>query len=143
MTVLKWALIIFGVLFLALAAGVFGLFYWGTTVEAVKVTTADLEVGGSYPDDEREALYAACNAKLNNPGDAQTGCRCLADRAGSDLTRFGRMELTATFQGDLTQLVALGKGLSESGIPEARSKELQEDSSQRIQQLLAACGFAK
>lgn len=143
MTVLKWALVIFGVLFLALAAGVFGLFYWGTTVEPVKIVASDLEVGGSYPDDEREALYAACNSKLNKPGDAQSGCRCLADRAGTDLTRFGRMELAATFEGDLTRLVALGKGLSESGIPEARAKEMQEASGQRIQQLLAACGFAK
>lgn len=143
MTVLKWVLIIFGVLFLAVAAVLFGGYYWASSIESVRITASDLEVGGSYPDDEREALSAICAAKTGNTGDADTGCRCLADKAGTQLSRFERLLLTATYKGSATQMVALTKGLLDSGIPESELDTLEVKSKERVDELMSECGLAK
>ena len=63
MTVLKWVLIAFGVLFFLGAAGLFGVLYWASNVETVQVTQADLAIGGSYPPEEKQALLDACNGR--------------------------------------------------------------------------------
>ncbi len=63
MTVLKWVLIAFGVLFFLAAAGAFGVLYWASSVETVQVTQADLAIGGSYPPEEKQALLNACNGR--------------------------------------------------------------------------------
>jgi hypothetical protein len=63
MTVLKWVLVIFGVLFLAGAAAMVGIFYWASNVPTVHVTEADLAIGGSYPPEEKQALLEAEDLK--------------------------------------------------------------------------------
>lgn len=143
MTVLKWVLVIFGVLFLVVAAVVFGGFYWASTVESVKLTAADLEVGGAYPEDEREALYSACKTKRAAAADAETPCRCIADHAATDFSRFERLVLTASFEGSPTKIVALTKGLLESGIPQARLDELDQQANERTKKLLSSCGIGQ
>ena len=93
MTVLKWLLIIFGVLFLAFMAVVIGGYYWASTVESVKLTAADMEVGGSYPPDERQALLGACQ-KSGVAGADASACTCVADKAGTESSRFERLVVT-------------------------------------------------
>ena len=68
-------------------------------------------------------------------------CVCLADRAGWDFSRFERLVFIASFGDDPTQVVALTKGLIDSGIPQSRVDELQKDSNSRIDGLLKACGY--
>ena len=67
MTVLKWVLVIFGVLFLAGAAAMVGIFYWASNVPTVQVTEADLTIGGSYPPEEKQMAQDACDL-LNRRG---------------------------------------------------------------------------
>ena len=143
MTVLKWVLVIFGVLFLAVAAILFGAYFWASSIDSVRISTEDLEVGGSYPDDERQALLNACKAKRSGTGDAETVCNCIADRAGTEFSRFERLILTASFEGSPTKIVALTKGLLDSGVPEPRLEEMEQQSNQRTQKLLSSCGLKK
>ncbi len=43
MTVLKWLLVIFGVLFVAVLAVIIGGYYWASSVEGVKITAEDIK----------------------------------------------------------------------------------------------------
>ena len=141
MAVLKWLLIVGGVLFLIGAAVVFGFLYWASSVPSIKVTEADLAVGGSYPPEERQALLDACNrtGKLKN----KDSCTCIADRAGSEASRFQRLVLIATLEGSPTKVVAVTKGLIESGVPKERSEALEKDSEKRFEDLMKACGVGQ
>src|SRR3954469_25050627 len=105
MTVLKWVVIVFGVLFFVGAAATFGVLYWASGVESVHVTEADLAVGGSYPPDEKLALLNACNGR--NVTKREDSCTCIANRAGPELSRFLRLVLTATLEGNATRVIAL------------------------------------
>ena len=143
MTVLKWVLIAFGVLLLVIIAVVAGGLYWASTVESVKLTAADLEVGGSYPADERQELLDSCQKGSETPESTKDACTCIADRAGTEFSRFERLALTAGFEGSPTKIVALTKGLIESGIPEAKVNEMEANSKQRIEGLMKSCGLEK
>jgi hypothetical protein len=143
MSVLKWILVIFGVLFLVFLAIVIGGFYWASTVESVRLTADDIKVGGAYPPEERQALVDACQKNLKVPADDKGACTCLADKAGADLSHFDRLVLTAGFEASPTQIVALTKGLMESGIPEAEVNAMQTDSKTRIDEVLKSCGLEK
>ena len=101
MTVLKWVVIVFGVLFFLGAAAMFGVLYWASSVESVHVTEADLAIGGSYPPEEKLALLNACNGR--NVTKREDSCTCIADRAGTELSRFLRLVLTATLEGSADQ----------------------------------------
>jgi hypothetical protein len=141
MSVLKWLLVIFGVLFLAALAIIIGGYYWASTVEGVKLTAEDIKVGGAYPPEERQALLDACQKNMKKPADDKGACTCIADKAGTQFSRFERLALTAGFEGSPTKIVALTKGLIDSGIPQADVEKMQADSKTRISDLLNACGL--
>ena len=63
MKVFKWVLIALGTLVLVFVAVIVG---WLATIETVKLTAADLDVGGSYPAEERQALFDACKSNREN-----------------------------------------------------------------------------
>jgi hypothetical protein len=139
MTVLKWVVIVFGVLFFLGAAAMFGVLYWASSVESVHVTEADLAVGGSYPPEEKLALLEACNGR--NVTKREDSCMCIADRAGTELSRFLRLVLTATLEGSATKIVAVTKGLLDSGVPEEKTKQIEKESEARFDALMQACGL--
>jgi hypothetical protein len=139
MTVLKWVLIVFSVLFVIGAAFVGGFFYWASGVPSVAVTEADLAVGGSYTPEERQALIDACTKRPEVKN--KDSCTCIADRAGSEASRFERLVLTATLEGSPTKVVAITKGLIASGVAEEKTKELQDKSKKRFENVMKACGF--
>jgi hypothetical protein len=141
MAVLKWVLIILGSIVLAGLIVIVGTFYWASTVQSVKLTEADLKIGGDYPAEERQELLDIC-AKKRKPGaEGDDRCVCIADRAGRDFSRFERLVFIASFEGNATRVVALTKGLIDSGIAQSRIDELQKDSKTRIDGLLKACGY--
>ena len=140
MTVLKWVLVIFGVLFIAFFAIIIGGYYWASTVESVKVTADDIKVGGPYPPDERQALLDACNKNMKKPANDKGACTCIADKAGTDFSRFERLALTAGFDASPTKIVALTKGLMDSGLPKAVVDDMEANSKKRIDDLMTACG---
>ncbi len=110
-------------LFLAVLAVVLGGYYWASTVEGVKLDAADLKVGGTYPPEERQALLDACQKNMKKPADDKGACTCIADKAGTEFSRFERLALIAGFEGSPTKIVALTKGLIASGIPQARGRD--------------------
>lgn len=142
MTVLKWVLVIFGVLFLLGAAGLVGVLWWASSIESVHITEADLAAGGSYPPEEKQALLDACNkshAQKNN----SEACTCIADKASTDLSRFLRLILTATLEGNATKVVAVTKGLMSSGVPQDKATALEKEAETRFDGLMQACGLGK
>lgn len=139
MTLLKWILVIGGVLFLLAGAAFIGIYYWADSVPSVKVTEADLAIGGSYPPEEREALLAACNKR--NVNKRPDSCTCIADKAGTDLSRFLRLVLTASLEGSATRIVAITKGLMESGVAPEKVDGVEKESEQRFEAMMKACGL--
>ncbi len=49
--------------------------------------------------------------------------------------------LTATLEGSATKIVAVTKGLLDSGVPEEKTKEVEKQSEQRFKDLMNACGL--
>jgi hypothetical protein len=143
MSVLKWLLVIFGVLFLAFLAVLIGGYYWASTVESVKLDADDIKVGGAYPPEERQALLDSCRKSMKIPTAEHGACVCLADKAGTDFSRFERLVLTAGFEGSPTKIVALTKGLIDSGIPQTEVDDMHAGSKTRIDDLMKACGLEK
>jgi hypothetical protein len=107
----------------------------------VKLTEADLKIGGDYPAEERQELLDICAKKRKTGTEGDDRCVCIADRAGKDFSRFERLVFLASFEGNATRVVALTKGLIDSGIAQSRIDELQKDSKARIDGLLKACGY--
>ncbi|MDP1909423.1 MAG: hypothetical protein Q8K85_14075, partial [Hyphomicrobium sp.] len=105
----------------------------------VQVTQADLAIGGSYPPQEKQALLDACNGR--NVEKRDDTCTCIADRAGTELSRFLRLDHTATLEGSATKIVAITKGLLDSGVPEEKIKGVEKQSEQRFKDLMNACGL--
>jgi hypothetical protein len=141
MTFLKWLLVIFGVLFLIFLAIIIGGYYWASTVESVKLTADDLKVGGAYPPEEHQALLEACKMNMKAPTGDPNACSCLADKVGTDLSRFERLTLTAGFEGSPTKIVALTKGLIDSGIPQSDIEAMESGSKARISEAMKGCGL--
>lgn len=139
MTLLKWVLAIAVVLFLAVSAGIIGLYYWASGIESVRVTQADLAIGGSYPPEEREALIAAC--EYRNVAKKSDTCTCIADRAGTELSRYLRLVLTASLEGSAGKVVAITKGLMEGGVSTDKVEAADKDLPQRIDLIMQACGL--
>lgn len=139
MTLLKWLLVIGGVLFLAFIASIVGMVYWASGIEGVHVAQADLAVGGSYPAEERTALLDACAKR--NVTKREDSCTCVADRAGAEMSRYERLILTAGLEGSASKVVALSKGLMESGVPAERIKAVDKDAQQRVTAIMQACGM--
>ena len=142
MKVLKWVLIVFGaVLLVFIAVGAGGL-YWASTVESVKLTAADLDIGGSYPPEERQALFDACKSSSENEGGDEAACTCLTDNAGTESSRLERLILVASFEGNWTRIVALVKGVAFSGLPEEKIDELRAYAKRRMKSLKTMCGLS-
>lgn len=141
MSVLKWILITLGVLVLAFIAILVGGYYWASTVESVKLDAADLKVGGAYPPEERQALLDACQKNMQAPPGDKGACACIADKVGTAMSRFERLTLTAGFDGSATKIVALTKGLIDSGIPQAEVDAMQAGSKARINDVMKSCGL--
>ena len=118
----------------------FGVLYWASGVESVQVTEADLAIGGSYPPEEKQALHRRLQRPQRRAKREDT-CTCIADRAGTELSRFLRLVLTATLEGSATKIVAVTKGLLDSGVPEEKTKEVEKQSEQRFKDLMNACGL--
>jgi hypothetical protein len=140
MTLLKWVLVIAGVLFLAAAAAMVGALYWASNVPSVQVTEADLAIGGNYPPEEKQALLDACNSRNVAKPD---NCTCIADKAGTELSRFLRLILTATFEGSATKIVGVTKGLLNSGVPEEKAQAMEKEAEARFDTLMQACGLGQ
>jgi hypothetical protein len=139
MTLLKWVLVVVGVLFVLGAAAMVGVLYWASSIESVQVTEADLAVGGSYSPEEKQALLDACNGR--NVSKRPDSCTCIADKAGTELSRFLRLILTATFEGSATKIVAVTKGLINSGVPQEKAEAMEKEAEQRFEALMQACGL--
>jgi len=141
MKVLKWVLIVFGAILLVLIAiGGVG-FFWASNVESVKLTAADLDVGGSYPAEERQALLDACKTSSDAEGSPEEACTCIADNAGTELSRFERLMLVAGLEVSATKIVALTKGLISSGVPQGKVDEMRAYAKQRTRTLVESCGI--
>ena len=141
MKVLKWVLIVFGAILLVLIAIGGAGFFWASNVESVKLTAADLDVGGSYPAEERQALLDACQKNSEADGADVTACTCIADNAGTQLSRFERLMLEAGLEVSATKIVALTKGLISSGVPQEKVDEMRAYAKQRSRDLVESCGL--
>lgn len=116
------------------------MFYvYQRNITPIGVTAADLEKGGSFSSEERSALVAACTARAKQ--DAAKVCGCVADKVATDLSRFDRIVLTATFQEKLSDVVAAGKGLIASGLPADRIKAAEDGSKVRMKDILKTCNL--
>jgi len=134
MKVLKWVLIVIGSLVLVLIA----LFI---AVDKEKLTAADFEVGGRYPVDERQTFLDACKGNWLNKDLDEAVCTCLADNAGTQLSRIGRLITVMVFEASPTRFVALVKGLCFSGVEQAKWDEMDAGFEENINLLMRSCGF--
>lgn len=139
MTLLRWVLVISVVLFFAGAAAIVAIGYWADAIESVPVTEADLVIGGSYPPEQRQALLDACSKR--NVAKREDTCTCIADGAGKDLSPFLRRVLVASLEGSASNIVALTKGLLQSGAPKEKVEGVEKESEQRFDALLHGCGL--
>jgi hypothetical protein len=140
MTVLKWVFVTIGVLVAAAIVVVVGVGYWASRVEAVHITEADLVPGGTYTPEDRETLLKACEKSKN--AKAPNCCPCIADN-GAKLSRYGRLLLGAGLDGmSPVRVVALTKGLIESGVSEAKIEAANKDLEQQGTAIKKACGLA-
>ena len=138
MNAFKWVLIVAGALFLVLVAVIIG---WLSTIETVKLTVADFEVGGTYPAEERRAVFYACKNSFEAEGADEVACTCVADNAKTQLSRFERLALVAIFLASTNRMMALGMGAETSGVSKEKLNELRAYSKQRRRTLLESCGL--
>ena len=106
-------------------------------IPAGAVTSADIEKGGTYSAEERAALVSACQARTKKDGEKV--CGCISDKVATEFSRFDRMVITATFQEKLSDIVAVTKGLVQSGIPAEKVKAAEDGSKGRIKELFKSC----
>ena len=114
-----------------------GFYLYQRNIAPVAVTVADLEKGGSFSADERAALKAACGLRVKKDGDMV--CGCIADKAATDVSRFDRMVITASFQEKLSDIVGLTKGLVASGIPADKVKTAEDGAKARVKDIMKSC----
>ena len=124
-------------LLLAIAVLAIGFYFYQRNIVAVPVTAADLEKGGAYSADERSTLKTACAARVKKDSDAI--CGCITDKVATEFSRFDRLVITASFQEKLADIVALTKGLVQSGIPAEKVKSAEDGSKARMKDMLKAC----
>ena len=125
--------------FLVLAIVVLGtsFYFYQRTIQAVPVTGADLEKGGNYSAEERASLTSACTARIKKDGEKV--CGCITDKVATEFSRFDRMLITATFQEKLSDIVAITKGLVQSGIPVDKVKSAEEGGKARMKDMMKTC----
>ena len=127
------------IMFVLLAVVVLGagFYFYQRNILAVPITATDLEKGGSFSSDERATFKTACAARVKK--DSETVCGCIIDKAATDLSRFDRMVVTASFQERLYDVVGLTKGLVQSGIPVEKVKLAEDGSKARMKDMLKTC----
>ena len=125
--------------FLVLAIVVLGtaFYFYQRNIQAVPVTAADLEKGGNYSAGERASLTSACTARIKKDGEKV--CGCITDKVATEFSRFDRMLITATFQEKLSDIVAITKGLVQSGIPVDKVKSAEEGGKARMKDMMKTC----
>lgn len=116
-----------------------GFYFYQRNITPLAVTAADIEKGGSFSADERATLVNACTARAKQDG--AKVCGCIADKAATDLSRFDRLVMTASFQQKLSDIVAAGKGLIASGIPAEKIKAAEEGSKVRMKDIMKTCNL--
>ena len=114
-----------------------GFFLYQRNIVAVPVTAIDLEKGGSYSSDERASFKASCLARVKS--DAEAVCGCLNEKMGTELSRFDRLLVTASFQEKLSDIVGLTKGLVQSGVPAEKVKTAEDAGRVRMKEMLKVC----
>lgn len=115
-----------------------GAFYlYQKNIPAIPVVAGDLDKGGNYSEAEKSTLVTACKGWVKKDPDAV--CGCVSDKVASEFSRFDRQVLTATFQEKLSDIVALTKGLAQSGIPVEKVKSAEDGSKTRMKDMLKAC----
>ncbi len=140
MKVLKWIAIAIAGLGTMVLVSCAGAIDWMSSLETIKLTAADLETGGEFPDAERTRMVAACTSKSKGAKGADTMCACVADVASLEMSRLERHMVTAAFEESPGQIVSLIKGLAESGIPAERLQELQEQNKEeQIKNAIERC----
>lgn len=117
------------------------LYFYQRNIAAVPVSAADIEKGGSFSAEERSTLKTACVARIKKDGEKV--CGCIADKAASEISRFDRLVMTAGFQEKLADVVALTKGLVQSGIPIEKVKAAEDGSKTRVKEILKTCNAAE
>jgi hypothetical protein len=138
---LKWVLVVFGGLVLVLVTVMVGVLIWASTVETEKLTAADFEIGGTYSAEERDTLFNACKCNWLNKALDEAACTCLADNAGTKLSRTGRLITVFIFEASPTRFVAFVKGLCFSGVERAKWDEMDAGFEENINSLMRSCGF--
>lgn len=114
-----------------------GFYLYQRNISAIPVTAADLDKGGSFPADERTAMTSACKTRITKDGDKV--CGCIADKSASEISRFDRLVMTATFQGKLSDVVGLSKGLIQSGVSAEKVKAAEDGNKARVKEILKSC----
>ena len=125
------------VLVLAIVALSAAFYFYQRNIQAVPVTAADLEKGGTYSAEERASLTSACTARIKKDGEKV--CGCITDKVATEFSRFDRMLITATFQEKLSDIVAITKGLVQSGIPVDKVKSAEEGGKARMKDMMKTC----
>jgi len=137
MSFLKWFLIIIGsltVLSLAVIAG--GAYWLWRSAEEIKLTEADLQVGGSYDGPERAAVQKACSSKFD-----ETMCTCIVERAGTEMSHVDRLMLIPALEGSFITIMATSAALARAnGAPEEKIREAMLEARVRLPRLMKACG---
>lgn len=126
-------------LFLAIIALGAVFYFYQRNIPAIPVTAADLEKGGSFSAEERATLTSACTARAKEDG--AKVCGCIVDKVATDVSRFDRMVITASFQHKLSDIVAAAKGLANSGIPADKIKAAEDGSKQRMKDIMKTCNL--
>ena len=89
----------------------------------------------------RPGATDACNGRdIEKRADS---CTCIADKAGTELSRFLRLILTATLEGSYNKIVGVTKGLMASGVPEDKARAMEKEADGRFDALMQACGLTK
>ncbi len=114
---------------------------WIGKIEPVSMTAADLDSGGNFSVEEKSALTAACSARVKK--DADRSCSCITDKAATDLSRFERLFMTASFEGRPLKMIGVARGLVEAGVPKGKIDAAINGSKERISGLMKLCGFAE
>ena len=125
------------VLLLAIVALSAAFYFYQRNIHAVPVTAADLDKGGTYSAEERASLTSACTARIKKDGEKV--CGCITDKVATEFSRFDRMLITATFQEKLSDVVAITKGLVQSGIPVDKVKSAEEGGKARMKDMMKTC----
>jgi hypothetical protein len=142
MKVVKGLLMLVGALAVLSLVSCVGAAGWLMSGPKETVTAADLDIGGNYSEAEKVALKSACTKvmKKSNAREAESICSCLASDAGTEMSRFERILLQSTFEGDVRRIVGVTTALASVKLDPARIREMSEGSKDRMKSFMKSCG---